>query len=207
MLGYLDYELPNELVSWEKVIFEEDRIAALKLIEDYNGGRVSRFSVTQRFHHKNGSTVYILSRAIHLKDTEGRVVRMVGAHTDITELVNAQEALRQSEERMRALLNAIPDVMFRQRVDGMYLDCKLRDGELIVPSQTPDGTHACDLPIPEEVKNHHLERLQIAIETGELQTYEHELQEPDGVYSYETRIVKSGADEAVCICATSPSAS
>jgi hypothetical protein len=63
------------------------------------------------------------------------------------------------------------------------------------------------LPIPEEVKNHHLERLQIAIETGELQTYEHELQEPDGVYSYETRIVKSGADEAVCICATSPSAS
>ncbi|HEY9794473.1 MAG TPA: response regulator, partial [Leptolyngbyaceae cyanobacterium] len=199
MLGYLDYELPNELVSWEKVIFEEDRIAALKLIEDYNGGRVSRFSVTQRFYHKNGSTVYILSRAIHLKDAEGRVVRMVGAHTDITELVNAQEALRQSEERMRALLNAIPDVMFRQRVDGMYLDCKLKDGELIVPSQTPNGTNACDLPIPEEVKNHHLERLQIAIETGELQTYEHELQEPDGVYSYETRIVKSGADEAVCI--------
>ena len=199
MLGYLDYELPNDLISWEKVIFEEDRISALKLIEDYNCGKVSRFSVTQRFHHKNGSTVYILSRAIHLKDEQEKVVRMVGAHTDITELVNAQEALRQSEERMRALLNAIPDVMFCQRVDGTYLDYKLREGELIVLSQTPDGTNACDLPIPEEVKTRHFELLKMAIETGELQTYEHELQEPDGISSYETRIVKSGADEAVCI--------
>ncbi|MFB8791682.1 MAG: CBS domain-containing protein [Potamolinea sp.] len=73
MIGYLDYELPNELISWEKVIFEEDRLAALKLIEDYNCGKISRFMCTQRFHHKDGSTVYILSRATHLKDDNGKV--------------------------------------------------------------------------------------------------------------------------------------
>jgi len=199
MLGYLDHELPNELISWEKVIFDEDRIAALKLIEDYNCGRATRFMVTQRFHHKNGSTVYILSRAIHLKDDQGQVFRMVGAHTDITELVKAQEALRQSQERMRALLNAIPDIMFRQRVDGTYLDFKAKEGELIVPSETLIGTKLCDLPIPESLKKRHLERLQIAVETGELQTYEYELEKPDAVHSYEARIVKSGTDEAVCI--------
>ncbi len=210
MLGYLDHELPNELVSWEKVIFEEDRIAALKLIEDYNCGRASRFMATQRFHHKNGSTVYILSRAVHLKDTDGQVVRMVGAHTDITDLVNAQEALGQSEERMRALLNAIPDVMFRQRVDGTYLDFKAMEGDFLFlfgPADKLIGTNFRDLPIPEEVKKLHLELLQIAVETGELQTYEYELKKPDEVASaqplryrnYEVRIVKSGADEAVCI--------
>ena len=199
MLGYLDYELPNKLVSWEKVIFAEDRIATLKLIEDYKSGRVSRFQVTQRFRHKNGSTVYILSRATHLKDSKGKVVRMVGAHTDITELVKVQDALSQSEERIRALLDAIPDLMFRQRVDGTYLDFNLKESDSIEPFDQFIRRNLCELPIPEVVKEHHLELLQIAVETGELQTYEHELEKPYGVKAYESRIVKSGADEAVCI--------
>lgn len=112
MIGYSDDELPNGLASWEKVIFEEDRIAALKLIEDYNSGRVPRFLATQRFRHKNGSTVYILSRAIHLKDGNGEVVRIVGAHTDITELVKAQDALQESEERFRQLAENIREVFW-----------------------------------------------------------------------------------------------
>ena len=199
MLGYLDYELPNELVSWEKVIYEEDRIAALKLIEDYNCGKVSRFLVTQRFYHKNGSTVYILSRATHLKDVNGKVIRMVGAHTDITELFNTQEALRQSEEQMRALLNAVPDLMFRQRVDGTYLDFKATESNVFIPAETVIGSNISDLPIPEEAKKHHLHLLEMAVETGELQTYEHQCKKPDGFYHYEVRIVKSGVDEAVCI--------
>jgi PAS domain S-box-containing protein len=199
MIGYLDYELPNDLISWEKVIFEEDRIAALKLIEDYNCGKVSRFMCTQRFHHKNGSTVYILSRATHLKDANGQVFRMVGAHTDITELVKAQEALEQSEERMSALLNAIPDVMFRLRVDGTYLDFKAKEEDLIVAPETLIGLNVRDLPIPEAGKNRHLELLQLAVETGKLQTYEYELKRLDGMHTYEARIVKSGVDEAVCI--------
>ncbi len=199
MLGYLDYELPNELLSWEKVIFEEDRIATLKLIEDYNCGKASRFMVTQRFHHKNGSIVYILSRATHLKDASGQVFRMVGAHTDITELVNAQQALQQSEERMRALLNAIPDQMFRQRVDGTYLDFKATQEELLIPAEALIGSNVRDLPIPEEIKKRHLELLEIAIETGEPQIYERKIETPDGGKSYEVRIVKSGVDEAVYI--------
>ncbi|MEQ8960827.1 MAG: GAF domain-containing protein, partial [Coleofasciculus sp. C2-GNP5-27] len=94
MLGYADWELPNELASWEKVIFDEDRMAALKLIEDYNRGKVSRFQTVQRFHHKNGSTVYILSRAIHQKDAADRVIRMVGTHTDITDRKQAEATLQ-----------------------------------------------------------------------------------------------------------------
>ncbi len=199
MLGYLEYELPNDLLSWEKVIFTEDRVAALKMMEDYNCGTASRFQVTQRFHHKNGSTVYILSRATHLKDANGQVIRMIGVHTDITELVKAQEAFRSSEERMRALLNAIPDLMFRQRMDGTYLDFKSTAGDSIELFETFIGENFCDLPIPEVAKILHLQLLQRAVETGELQTYEYELEKPDGIKSYEARIVKSGKDEAVCI--------
>jgi PAS domain S-box-containing protein len=199
MLGYLDYEVPNDLMSWEKLIFAEDRATALKLVEDFNGGKTSRFMVTQRFHHKNGSTVYILSRATHLKDDQGRVIRIVGTHTDITELIEAQEALRQSQQRMQALLNAIPDLMFRQRIDGTYLDFKFKAGDWIVPSQTLVASSVPDVAIPETVKEKHFQLLQKAVETGDIQAYELELEKPEGIRNYEARIVKSGADEAVCI--------
>ncbi|HEY9607840.1 PAS domain S-box protein [Allocoleopsis sp.] len=99
MIGYTDDELPNQVTSWEKVLFPEDRITTLKRLEDYNSGKISRFLITQRFHHKNGSTVYVFSRAMHLKNEQGQVVRMIGAHTDITDLVNAQEALRSLTQR------------------------------------------------------------------------------------------------------------
>jgi PAS domain S-box-containing protein len=42
-----------------------------------------------------------LTRVMPIKDTEGRVVRWFGTNTDVTELRNAQEALRESEERLR----------------------------------------------------------------------------------------------------------
>ena len=116
MIGYNNDELPNNISSWEKVIFEEDRMAAIKLIEDYNQGRVDRFQIIQRFYHKNGSIVYILSRAIHLKDDQGNVIRMVGAHTDITELQKAQEVLKQQLAAIEAAIDGIAILK-----DGHYI--------------------------------------------------------------------------------------
>ena len=58
---------------------------------------------------------------------------MCGISTDITELKKTEAALRQSEERMQALLSAIPDLMVRHRVDGTYLDVAGNDTTLQVP--------------------------------------------------------------------------
>ncbi|MGL4497697.1 MAG: ATP-binding protein, partial [Planktothrix sp.] len=96
ILGYRDDELPNHLSTWKKVIFEEDFTQALKMIEDYNAGHLPQFLATQRFYHKNGSIVYILSRAIHLKDQTGKIIRMIGTHKDITPLKKTEEALQQA---------------------------------------------------------------------------------------------------------------
>jgi diguanylate cyclase (GGDEF)-like protein/PAS domain S-box-containing protein len=106
MLGYADHELDNSFAMWESVIFEDDRAAALQLIDDYNSGRADQFSVTQRFHHRDGSTVFVFSRAIHLKDDQGQVVRMVGSHLDLTTQVEMQGALQTSEMQLSSVLNS-----------------------------------------------------------------------------------------------------
>jgi PAS domain S-box-containing protein len=118
--GYRDDELPNSLEMWSSLIFEEDRVAALKLVEDYNAGRVERFEAVQRFHHKDGHIVYIHSRAIHVVEDDGRVVRMVGSHSDITERMLAEQALRAGKSRFRDLAETIPGMIYQwyERSDG-----------------------------------------------------------------------------------------
>ena len=109
MLGYEEDEIYDQFSSWEKLIFPEDKEAALNLIEAYNSGRVKEFTTTQRFYHKNGSTVYILVRAIHLKDRRGRVVRMIFSHTDVSELVKTTSALAQSKSLLASVLDSSQD--------------------------------------------------------------------------------------------------
>jgi PAS domain S-box-containing protein len=118
---------------------------------------------------------------------------------NISDRKQLEEELQQNEKQMRALLDAIPDRMFRHRLDGAYLDYKAKSEDLVFPIEVSRGTKLSDLPLPETVVQNLLERFQLAVDSGELQTYEHELVRPNGTYYYEARIVKSGADEVVCI--------
>jgi PAS domain S-box-containing protein len=123
MLGYREDELDDTLEMWAGVIFEEDRIAALKLVKDYNQGRVPNFLATQRFRHKQGHTCYILSRAIHQKDEQGVPVRLVGAHTDITEMKRIEASVRDQVVFLSTLLDTIPSPIYYKNADGVYLGC------------------------------------------------------------------------------------
>jgi len=93
MLGYAADELADNLESWHSVLHPDDAQVALKLIADYNAGRTERFLATLRHRHKDGSTRYILSRAINKRDATGRVTRIVGANTDITEIKQREQEL------------------------------------------------------------------------------------------------------------------
>jgi PAS domain S-box-containing protein len=91
-LGYTDDELPNVFETFQNLVFKEDYVKSMQLIEDYNAGKIDELVYQKRFHHKNGSTVFILSRVLNIKDANGKVTRMVGVHTDITQLRHDQDA-------------------------------------------------------------------------------------------------------------------
>ncbi|RZM82908.1 PAS domain S-box protein [Leptolyngbya iicbica] len=121
MFGYADHELENTFEMWESLIFEEDRATVLQLVEDYNSGKIDTFATIQRFHHKNGSTVSVLSRAIHLKNDTGQVIRMVGSHLDLTQTMHMQEALRNSEMQLSSILDS--------SLDGIMAFRSIRDAQ------------------------------------------------------------------------------
>jgi diguanylate cyclase (GGDEF)-like protein/PAS domain S-box-containing protein len=195
MIGYGDKELPNELSSWQKIIFKEDQDALMQLVNNREHSHNSRFIKTHKLYHKNGSVINVLARAIKINDQNGECIRMIGTHTDITQLIQTQEELRKSEERISALLNAMPDTMIRLRIDGTLLDYHGQK-ELLIPFK---NNHVSGFLITEKIKEHLLIKLELAITTGQLQTYEYQLNSADGMHYYEARLVKSNADEAVCI--------
>lgn len=156
----------------------------------------------QEIEFESPSTKGILnyaSRVVPEFASDGSVQSVLAIARDISDRVAAEKALRQNEERMQALLKAIPDTMFRHRVDGTYLDVQANGNKLLVPPEFLIGKNLKDLNMPVHIKNGLLEHFQIAVNTGNLQTFEHDLEKPDGAYTYEARIIKSGSDEVVCI--------
>lgn len=92
ILGYEDHELPNNNETWRKAILPDDEVDAWNLAHAFNTGQVSEYLATHRYRHKDGSVRHLLSRATHQLNKQGEVIRMVGAVTDITELIEAQDA-------------------------------------------------------------------------------------------------------------------
>ncbi|NVK19733.1 MAG: PAS domain-containing protein [Methylocystaceae bacterium] len=91
-LGYGDDEIINRFDSWADLVFEEDRLKVMDGIERHFRGETDRFEMVQRMRHKDGHTVFVLARAEALRDEKGQAIRLVGAHTDVTELKRLEQA-------------------------------------------------------------------------------------------------------------------
>ncbi|MEL7244554.1 MAG: PAS domain S-box protein, partial [Cyanobacteria bacterium J06573_2] len=57
-----------------------------------------------------------------LKDVNGRIYRLVGTTSEITELKKAEKVIRSSEQNLRTLLDSVCDAIFIHDLDGNILD-------------------------------------------------------------------------------------
>jgi PAS domain S-box-containing protein len=62
----------------------------------------------------DGSTGWLRTNKVPLHDKDGRVIGVLGTYEDITELKQAEEVLRESEQRFRSLLDNAPDAVYVQ---------------------------------------------------------------------------------------------
>ncbi len=97
MLGYDDHELAHHLDTWKKVVHPDDMQRTLALVNDIVKGKRDRFDAEFRLRHKGGTYLDILSRAFPVRDENGRIVRMVGTHVDVTERRRAEKVLKERE--------------------------------------------------------------------------------------------------------------
>jgi PAS domain S-box-containing protein len=90
MLGYGEADVEPQLRSFEGLLHPDDKQRTFRLVDDYLAGRVEKFEIEFRLRHQLGHYVDILSRGHAARDAQGRAVRMIGTHVDITERKRAE---------------------------------------------------------------------------------------------------------------------
>src|SRR5262249_41238085 len=104
--------------------------------------------------------------------------------------------LERSERRSRALLDAVPDKMFRIRGDGIILDIQETRGPAApTPAGVAIGASVNDAAVPRNVTERVMAAGRLALKTGELETIEWQIGEVGNVRHLEGRFMPSGEDE------------
>jgi PAS domain S-box-containing protein len=93
--------------GWQKVHHPEHVGRVVEKIR-YSFATGEAWEDTFPLRGKDGQYRWFLSRAIPIRDADGKVLRWFGTNTDITEQRQAEQAVRESEARLRALVEASP---------------------------------------------------------------------------------------------------
>jgi PAS domain S-box-containing protein len=123
--------------------------------------------------------------------------RYLLAGLDLTVRIQHQQALAASELRSRALLEAVPDNIYRvARAEGRFLDVKWSDPtRLPRPPEEFIGATIHDLGLPPEVVERFFVSAEQAFATGAVQEVDYQLEVEGELLHLEARIVPSGEEE------------
>ena len=82
----------------------------------------SGFDLDYRVILPEGEVRWLRTRGFPIENEDGEVHRIAGVTEDVTDRKRAEDDLRKSERRTRALVRAMPDLMFRMSRAGMFVD-------------------------------------------------------------------------------------
>jgi PAS domain S-box-containing protein len=102
---------------WETHVHPDDYGRVTASMQSAFQSHSDFWSDEYRLRRVNDQYATVVDRAYVFYNTAGQPIRMIGAMTDMTER-------KQTEARMRALIDAIPDMIVRHNREGHYLDIK-----------------------------------------------------------------------------------
>ncbi|MBL6927701.1 MAG: PAS domain S-box protein [Rhodospirillales bacterium] len=110
MFGYEANETAWDLAFWRENIHPDDRDDVLEAQSRHLRGKTAVYEMEYRIKSKGGEDIWVLDRGkVVEKSKSGKPMRAVGTYTDITARKRAEDALRDSEVRMRTLVENIVD--------------------------------------------------------------------------------------------------
>ncbi len=117
----------------------------------------------------------------------------------VLQLRHDQSLLRASEQRFRAMVMAMPDILFRHDAEGRYLDYSVADpAQLLVPPEAFIGKTVYDV-LPPELAERAMEHIRLTLDSGEVSTFSYELPLSGELRHFELRISRINEHEVLAI--------
>jgi PAS domain S-box-containing protein len=102
MLGYAEDDIMPQPDEWLNRIHPDDCSRVTQAMQAYVGGDSKNYAEEFRMQCKDGSYKWILSRGMVVsRNEDGKPIRMIGTHSDITERKEFSAKLQQSEQHFR----------------------------------------------------------------------------------------------------------
>ena len=138
MLGYDLNELSPSLETFEKLLDPSEASRVFRAVQDHHDGATEEYRCELHMRRKNGSWGWILaSGKVTERSSDGRPIRMVGVHVDISalkeveaELIEERSRLAESEIKYRTLFDAVPAAVFVCDTSASILQYNSRAAEL-----------------------------------------------------------------------------
>jgi two-component system cell cycle sensor histidine kinase/response regulator CckA len=131
MLGYDPGEFQETNARWVERLHPDDREAVAETYRAYIRGEVPIYAVEFRQRTKSGDWKWILSLgSIVARDAEGKPLRMLGTHTDITERKRAEDAVRNEKAFSDAIVESLPGIFYICDEEGNLLRWNTNEREV-----------------------------------------------------------------------------
>ncbi|MFP4471883.1 MAG: PAS domain S-box protein [Bacteroidales bacterium] len=127
MLGYSADELYR--LNFSDITHPDDRSPEEKFFSEILAGTTDQYQIEKRYLHKTGREVWIRLYAKGIRNEQGKIVYGVANVVEISDLKNAEEALRRSERKYRQLIENINDIIWENNSEGVctYVSPRIKD--------------------------------------------------------------------------------
>ncbi len=118
MLGYEHSEIGNRFMEWSSRVHPDDLATAQKLVQQHLNGETPYYESENRMRAKDGNYIWIRARGKVLsRDEEGRPLRVVGTHADIS----ARKEAELAGKRLVAIVESSDDAIIGKDTDGIVV--------------------------------------------------------------------------------------
>ena len=182
IVGYSEQELL--IKTLQDLTYSDDREIDKGHVRQLLLDEIRYFQIEKRYLHKLGHLVWVLLSVSLVRDVQGHPLHFIAQIQDITERKQAENALKQSEQRFRSMADRAPVLMWMTDADGLctYVNQWWLDFTGRTLEQELGFGWTTGIPINE--LEHYNSFLQRALATRESLWIEHRLHHHTGAYRW-----------------------